>query len=59
MYVQVVIDNGIVSVTLSKPDGDVLALSYHGIPNLLAPLDSPDDKGYILHSIYFSILYKF
>ncbi|KAL0543205.1 hypothetical protein IC582_018294 [Cucumis melo] len=32
---QVIIDNGIVRVTFSRPDGNVIALKYKGIDNLL------------------------
>ncbi|KAF7809447.1 putative rhamnogalacturonate lyase B [Senna tora] len=45
--VQVVMDNGIVSVSLSRPDGNVLQLSYNGISNVLEPRNHDDDRGYL------------
>ncbi|KAI4328110.1 hypothetical protein L6164_020494 [Bauhinia variegata] len=42
---QVVIDNGIVRVTLSKPEGYVLGISYKGIDNVLEP-NEDNNRGY-------------
>uniref|UniRef100_A0A0A0KIQ2 rhamnogalacturonan endolyase n=1 Tax=Cucumis sativus TaxID=3659 RepID=A0A0A0KIQ2_CUCSA len=43
---QVIIDNGIVRVTLSRPDGDVIALKYNGIDNLLEIRNVQSNRGY-------------
>jgi len=43
-----VIDNGIVSVTLSRPEGYILGISYNGIDNILdTENDHEDDRGYV------------
>ncbi|KAG8641067.1 hypothetical protein MANES_13G102600v8 [Manihot esculenta] len=42
----VVIDNGIVEVTLSKPKGFVTGVKYKGINNVLDIQDSEDNRGY-------------
>lgn len=39
-------DNGIVQVTLSTPDGDVVGLSYNGIPNILETKNEEQNRGY-------------
>ncbi|KAK4263052.1 hypothetical protein QN277_028528 [Acacia crassicarpa] len=44
---QVVIDNGIVQVTLSKPEGYVLAISYSGIDNVLEAQNQNNNRGYL------------
>ncbi|XP_028789131.1 rhamnogalacturonate lyase B-like [Neltuma alba] len=44
---QVVIDNGIVQVTLSKPEGYVLAISYNGIDNVLEAKNKDHNRGYL------------
>ncbi|MED6132087.1 hypothetical protein PIB30_015874 [Stylosanthes scabra] len=43
---QLVVDNGIVSLTLSIPEGYVLAISYNGIENVLEPQNEDQDRGY-------------
>ncbi|XP_031737632.1 probable rhamnogalacturonate lyase B isoform X2 [Cucumis sativus] len=42
----VIMDNGIVQVTLSTPDGDVVGLSYNGIPNILETNNEEQNRGY-------------
>ncbi|CAN6584240.1 unnamed protein product [Malus baccata var. baccata] len=42
----VVMDNGILQVTLSKPDGIVTKIQYNGIDNLLEVLDEEVHRGY-------------
>ncbi|XP_059436640.1 probable rhamnogalacturonate lyase B [Corylus avellana] len=43
---QVVVDNGIVRVILSRPDGDVLQIEYNGITNLLEDHNKRENRGY-------------
>ncbi|XP_027077179.2 uncharacterized protein [Coffea arabica] len=43
---QVVLQNGIVNVTLSAPDGLVTKISYNGLDNLLEVGNEDDDRGY-------------
>ncbi|XP_021832176.1 probable rhamnogalacturonate lyase B isoform X2 [Prunus avium] len=43
---EVVMDNGILQVTLSKPDGIVTRIQYNGIDNLLEVLSDEVDRGY-------------
>ncbi|KAK1395986.1 Rhamnogalacturonan endolyase [Heracleum sosnowskyi] len=42
----VVIDNGILQVTLSNPDGIVTGIRYNGVDNLLEVLNKEDNRGY-------------
>ncbi|TYI43131.1 hypothetical protein ES332_A01G147800v1 [Gossypium tomentosum] len=49
LYVQdkhVVLDNGILQVTISNPDGILTAIQYNGIDNLLAVENQEADRGY-------------
>lgn len=49
LYIQdrhVVIDNGILQVTLSKPDGIVTGVRYNGIDNLLEVHNNESNRGY-------------
>ncbi|KAK4742103.1 hypothetical protein SAY87_000104 [Trapa incisa] len=42
----VVVDNGIVQVTLSEPDGIVTGIRYNGIDNLLEIRNQEHNRGY-------------
>ena len=39
-------DNGILQVTISKPDGIVTGICYNGIDNLLEVLNEEENRGY-------------
>ncbi|KAJ6994543.1 rhamnogalacturonate lyase B-like [Populus alba x Populus x berolinensis] len=43
---RVVIDNGLVEVTFSRPDGDVTGIKYKGIDNVLEIGNDEDNRGY-------------
>lgn len=45
--VQVTMDNGIVQVTLSNPDGIVIGIRYNGVDNVLEVLNDESNRGYI------------
>ena len=45
VLLQVVIDNGILQVTLSNPDGIVTGIRYNGVDNLLEVLNKEDNRG--------------
>ncbi|KAI0514082.1 hypothetical protein KFK09_010116 [Dendrobium nobile] len=42
----VVIDNGIMKLTLSKPEGIVTGVQYNGVDNLMEILNKEDNRGY-------------
>ncbi|KAJ4774966.1 Rhamnogalacturonate lyase [Rhynchospora pubera] len=42
----VVIDNGIIQLTLSNPDGIVTGIQYNGVDNLMEILNKEDNRGY-------------
>lgn len=48
LYAQVVMDNGILLVNLSKPEGMVVGIQYQGIDNLLEVLQDETNRGYLL-----------
>ncbi|KAK4261416.1 hypothetical protein QN277_004417 [Acacia crassicarpa] len=43
---QVVIENGILQITLSSPEGYILGISYDGIDNVLESRNEAPDRGY-------------
>lgn len=45
---QVVIDNGIMRLTLSKPGGIVTGISYNGVDNLMEIINEEDNRGLVL-----------
>ncbi|CAN1787472.1 Rhamnogalacturonate lyase [Linum perenne] len=42
---RVIIDNGIVRVTFSSPDGDIIGIKYKGVDNVLEILNEDDNRG--------------
>jgi len=50
----VVVNNGIVRVILSRPDGHVLGIQYNGIDNLLDRENEEYDRGYVQLSLAFN-----
>lgn len=46
-FFQLVVDNGIVAVTFSRPEGYILGISYNGIDNILEEENEDQDRGYV------------
>ncbi|CAL0313006.1 unnamed protein product [Lupinus luteus] len=44
---KLVVDNGIISVTLSIPEGYIIGISYNGIDNVLEVGNKEQDRGYL------------
>ncbi|XP_019439240.1 PREDICTED: probable rhamnogalacturonate lyase B isoform X2 [Lupinus angustifolius] len=44
---KLVVDNGIISVTLSIPEGYIIGISYNGIDNILEVENKEQDRGYL------------
>ncbi|KAL3845757.1 hypothetical protein ACJIZ3_003160 [Penstemon smallii] len=45
---EVVMDNGILNVTLSKPDGIVTGIRYNGLGNLLEIVNEESNRGFVM-----------
>lgn len=45
--VQVVLDNGILQLTLSNPEGIVTGVRYNGVDNLMEVLNGESNRGYV------------
>ncbi|THU63921.1 hypothetical protein C4D60_Mb01t20950 [Musa balbisiana] len=45
MDLQVVLDNGIVQLTLSKPGGSITGVKYHGLDNVMEVKNREDGRG--------------
>ena len=52
-FVQVLMDNGIVQVTLSKPGGIVTGIRYNGIDNLLEVQNKETNRGCVVLQLLF------
>ena len=48
-------DNGILQVTISNPDGIVTGIQYNGIDNLLAVENDEADRGYNSSTLFLFI----
>lgn len=42
-----VLDNGIVQVTIANPEGSVTGIQYNGVDNLLETLNEESNRGYV------------
>ncbi|KAL8172018.1 hypothetical protein V2J09_023822 [Rumex salicifolius] len=42
----VILDNGILAVTISKPNGYITGIRYNGVNNILDVINPEDDRGY-------------
>lgn len=47
---KVVIDNDIVRLNISKPEGAITGISYNGVDNLLEVLNPEFNRGYVYNS---------
>lgn len=50
-------DNGILQVTLSKPDGNVTGIKYNSIDNVLEVDDKEAHRGYMISFTTIMFLY--
>lgn len=48
MKLQVVLDNGLLQLTLTKPGGHLIGISYNGLDNLLELSNPQLNGGYIV-----------
>lgn len=44
-------DNGLVQVTLSNPEGEVVGIKYNEIDNVLETQNEEDNRGYVWYSL--------
>lgn len=45
-------DNGVLQLTISKPEGAITGIRYNGVDNLLETLNEESNRGYIYIYIY-------
>lgn len=55
-FLQVVLDNGIINVTISTPAGMITRITYNGIDNLLEDDYEENNRGYTHHFLLCTIL---